>query len=182
MQSLALGTNLHSSLIRSTRPSQSMAEYSSLGCHVGSKMVLALYKTLVGGMVDTHTFILVMGAKLLNCSMFRSTWMWVGGLSINLNCFKVWHLWAVRSKCGRISYSRNRPFLISFGYPGCLCVVLRLYRWRLFVIILFVVECAILFRAVWCQVGHHVGFIGGPAWSGWSYVMEQLAFLWLCKA
>jgi hypothetical protein len=49
MQSLALGTHLYSSLTRSTRPSQSMAVSSSLGCHVGSKMVFAFYEMLVGG-------------------------------------------------------------------------------------------------------------------------------------
>jgi hypothetical protein len=48
MQSLALDNHIYSSLIRSTRPSQSMDVSSSLGCHVGSQMILALYETLVG--------------------------------------------------------------------------------------------------------------------------------------
>jgi hypothetical protein len=80
MQSLALGTHLYPSLIRSTHPSQSLAVSSSLGCYVGSKMALALYTTLVGGDGGQKDFIVVMGAKLLNCSILRCTRMWVGGL------------------------------------------------------------------------------------------------------
>jgi hypothetical protein len=49
MQRLALCTHLYSSLLRSTHPSHAMDVSSSLGCHVGSNMVLALYETLVGG-------------------------------------------------------------------------------------------------------------------------------------
>jgi hypothetical protein len=51
-------------------------------------------------MADTKTFLLVIGAKLLNFSIFRSTRTWVGGLSVkselsqslrSLNCeIKLW--------------------------------------------------------------------------------------------
>jgi hypothetical protein len=61
MQRLSLGTHLYSSPIRSTRPSQSMAVFSSLGCHIGSKMLLALYDTLIGGDVGHKYFYISYG-------------------------------------------------------------------------------------------------------------------------
>jgi hypothetical protein len=80
MQSLALGTHLYSSLIRSTRPSQSMAVSSSLGCHVGSKMVLALYETLVGGDGGHKDFYISYGrsiARLQHFSLYPDMGGWV---------------------------------------------------------------------------------------------------------
>jgi hypothetical protein len=183
MQSLALGTHLYSSLIRSTCPSQSMDVSSSLGCHGGSKMVIALYETLVGGDGGHKEFYTSYGryiAKLQHFSLYPDVGGWSKRKGWTVSKCEISELWdqTVAESLTRVIGRFDIFWISRLPMSGTSSVPLASV-------------CAAL---VCCRVRDLVPLsltsVHSPfevhRWSsvkcGFSCVMEELVFLWLCKA